>query len=216
MNKLLMVAGAGILMLAGFFVATSLYQDKQTEKANANSEGNIALLNREHSPRLGNPNAKVILVEFFDPGCETCKAFHPLVKQIMEENPGKIQLVMRYAPFHKGSDYVSAILEGAREQNKFWEALEATYAAQDVWASHGNPQPNLLWMQLGNVGLDFKQLEKDMKNEKILKNLNQDIADLQQLNIRRTPSFFVNGKPLVEFGISQLKDLIESEIKIVY
>ena len=35
-----------------------------------------------------------------------------------------VGLVLRYAPFHEGSDKVVAILEAARRQSKFWETLE--------------------------------------------------------------------------------------------
>lgn len=216
MKKILIVAGTGVLLLAGFFIAMSLYQKEQDKEIEAMAQQNMVLLDRAHSPRQGDPEAKVMIVEFFDPGCETCKAFHPFVKRLMDENPGKIQLVMRYAPFHKGSDYVSAILEAARGQNKFWDTLEATYAAQDIWASHTNPQPKRLWMQLGSVGLDLEQIQKDMQSEQVINNINQDISDLKTLNVTKTPSFFVNGKPLIDFGYGQLKYLVESEVRKAY
>ncbi len=216
MKKILIVAATGVLLLAGFFIAMSLYQNEQAKEIEAKAQQNMAQLDRAHSPRQGDPEAKVVIVEFFDPGCEACKAFHPFVKRLMDENPGKIQLVMRYAPFHKGSDYVAAILEAARAQNKFWETLEATYAAQDIWASHTNPQPKRLWMQLGSVGLDLEQIQKDMQNEQVINNINQDISDLKTLSVTKTPSFYVNGKPLIDFGYGQLRHLVESEVKKVY
>lgn len=57
-----------------------------------------------------------------------------MVKQLMAEHPNRIQLVMRYAPFHKGSNKVVAILEAARRQGKFWQALDALFNSQS--ASH--------------------------------------------------------------------------------
>ena len=176
----------------------------------------IEILERSHSPRKGPATAKVTIVEYFDPACETCAAFHPFVMQLMEENPGKIQVIMRYAPFHKGSDYVIALLEATRAQGKYWETLEAAYASQQVWASHHDPQPQKLWMQLSTVGLDFSKAEQDMQSEQTIRNINQDIIDLKALKVSKTPSFFVNGKPLVEFGSDQLRTLIEEEIRRVY
>jgi len=216
MKKILIVAGTGVLLLAGFFVAVLLYQNEQDKEMEAMAKQNMALLDRAHSPRQGDPEAKVVIVEFFDPGCEACKAFHPFVKRLMDENPGNIQLVMRYAPFHNGSDYVAAILEAAREQNKFWETLEATYTAQEIWASHTNPQPKRLWMQLGSVGLDLNRVQKDMQSERVINNINQDISDLKMLGVTKTPSFYVNGKPLIDFGYGQLRHLVESEVRKAY
>jgi protein-disulfide isomerase len=155
-------------------------------------------------------------VEFFDPACETCKAFHPFVKHLMSSNPGKIRLVVRYTPFHKGSDYVVKLLEAARLQNKFWETLEATYASQPAWASHGNPQPERLWSLLSSVGLDQKRARHDMQSQTIAKHIQQDMADAQQLQVTKTPGFFVNGKPLVRFGYEQLQQLVDTEIRSNY
>ncbi len=46
--------------------------------------------------------------------------------------------------------------------------------------------------------------------------MEQDLADAKTLNVQKTPGFFVNGKPLQEFGSRQLQVLIESEIKAIY
>lgn len=69
---------------------------------------------RLHSPALGRADAPVVIVEFLDPACGTCRDFYPFVKQMMAANPEKIRLVLRYAPFHQGSDRVVAMLEAAR------------------------------------------------------------------------------------------------------
>jgi hypothetical protein len=37
---------------------------------------------------------------------------------------GQVRLVVRYAPLHHGSDTAVKILEAARQQGKYWEALE--------------------------------------------------------------------------------------------
>ncbi|NMG42229.1 thioredoxin domain-containing protein [Aromatoleum toluvorans] len=34
-----------------------------------------------HSPTLGKADAPVVIVEFLDPACETCRAFYPRVKE---------------------------------------------------------------------------------------------------------------------------------------
>jgi hypothetical protein len=34
-------------------------------------------------------------------------------------------------------------------------------------------------------------------------------------NVRQTPTFFVNGRPLTEFGPQQLADLVLSEVERV-
>ncbi|MCX7158705.1 MAG: thioredoxin domain-containing protein, partial [Proteobacteria bacterium] len=140
-KALLLAVGASLLM--AFVLGTLLLKSEKVplEPAARNS----ANLVRMHSPTLGNADAPVVIVEFLDPACETCKSFYPVVKKMIADNPGRIRLVLRYAPFHKGSDKVVAMLEGARKQGKFWPALEALLATQADWAPHHTAQPDLAW-----------------------------------------------------------------------
>ena len=133
-----------------------------------------------------------VIVEFFDPGCETCRAFAEPVKGFLSAHPGKIRLVKRYAPFHQGSDKVVQILEAARLQGKYWETLDVMFERQPIWASHHDPQPEAIWQFLPSVdGLDVDRLRKDMNDPKVIEIVKQDIADARALSVRKTPSFFV-------------------------
>ena len=55
-----------------------------------------------------------------------------------------------------------------------------------------------------------------MNDPEIDKLIKQDLADAKTLNVRKTPGFFVNGKPLERFGRKQLQELVESKIKENY
>ncbi|MBU0480710.1 MAG: DsbA family protein [Proteobacteria bacterium] len=165
---------------------------------------------------MGSDGAKVYLIEFMDPACETCAAFSPYIKKMMEAYAGKIKLVLRYAPFHDGADYFVTILEAAKKQGKYWETLEVMYKSQPYWASHSNPQPQKIWQFLPKAGLDIEQLRKDMNDPAIQKLIQQDLDDAKKLDVRKTPGFFVNGKPLQTFGYQQLLELVQSELRAQY
>lgn len=199
-----------------FVFGSHLYQQAQIKKYGFMATNNASVFVRQHSQTLGSDNAKVHLVKFTDPGCEACSAFHPFVKQLMAVNPGKIKLVVRYAPFHHGADLMVKILEAARKQGKYWETLEIMYQTQSHWASHANPQPQLIWKFLPQAGLDLEQIKTDMNDPAIAEILEQDVADAKALEVRKTPGFFVNGKPLTVFGRQQLQQLVESEIGTHY
>lgn len=216
MKKQTKVPVVGALILIVFAVAVVIYNDQQSKQLGETATKNASLLIRDYSPTVGNSNAKVTIVEFFDPACETCKAFYPFVKQMMAANPGRIKLVMRYLPLHNRSDYVAKLLEAARLQNKFWETLEATYNAQPTWASHTNSQPERLWMLLGGIGLDLNKAKQDMQTPGVTQRVEQDLADARQLGVSKTPGFFVNGQPLIRFGYEQLQQLVDSEIRKNY
>ncbi len=205
-----------LLLVLGFLFASSYYEGEQAEKYGFMARENASLFVREHSQTLGSDDAKVYLVEFMDPACETCAAFSPFVKQIMSAYPGKIKLVLRYAPFHDGADYFVKILEAARMQGKYWETLDVLYKSQPYWASHHNPQPQRAWQFIPQAGVDPSRIQKDMNDPAIAKIIEQDLADAKALNVQKTPGFFVNGIPLQTFGYQQLQDLILSEIRANY
>ncbi|MBU1979035.1 MAG: DsbA family protein, partial [Gammaproteobacteria bacterium] len=106
-HKTLFIVALVALLLA-FVVGTLLYTIQKEDQSVQLAEANSAALVRMHSPTLGKLDAPVVIVEFLDPACETCRDFYPLVKEMMAANPGRIRLVLRYAPFHNGSDKVVA------------------------------------------------------------------------------------------------------------
>lgn len=214
--KYVLVGLTCVFLVLAFIGGSAYYKGLQVEKYGFMAEDNAELFVRDHSPTLGSEDAKVYLVEFMDPACETCAAFAPFVKQIMDANPGKIKLILRYAPFHDGADNFVKILEAARLQGKYWETLDAMFKTQHIWASHHNYQPERLWEILPRVGLDVERLKNDMHSPEIAKIIDQDMADVKALNVQKTPGYFVNGKPLQTFGYKQLYHLIKTELDLRY
>ena len=216
MMKYVLFGSACVVLVLGFVLGSSYYKGQQAEKYGFLAQKNAELFVRDHSPTRGSDDAKVFLVEFMDPACETCAAFAPFVKKIMDANPGKIKLVVRYAPFHDGADNFVKILEAARMQGKYWETLDVMFQTQGIWASHHNYQPQRLWEVLPKAGVDIEQIRKDMHSPAIAKIIEQDMADVKALNVKKTPGYFVNGRPLQNFGSRQLYELIQSELKVQY
>jgi protein-disulfide isomerase len=205
-----------VVLALAFVVGSNYYKEQQVKKYGFMAAENRELFIRDHSCTLGSDDAKVFLVEFMDPACETCAAFAPFVKQIMAANPGKIKLVLRYAPFHEGADNFVKIVEAAGKQGKYWETLDLMFKTQGIWASHGNWQPEKLWELLPRAGVDVEQIRKDMHDPAIAKIIEQDMADVKALNVQKTPGYFVNGKPLQTFGYRQLQQLIQNELRLQY
>lgn len=201
-----------VALLVVFAGGAFYYKAQQQDAAKALADANRAALMRMHSPTLGPADAPVVIVEFLDPACETCSAFYPLVKGMMASNPEQIRLVLRYAPFHNGSDKVVAVLEAARKQGKLWPALEALLVTQADWSPHHTPQVSRVWKHLEGLGLDFDQMAIDINAPEITRIIEQDLADAKTLNVTKTPEFFVNGKPLPSFGYRQLQQLVDDAL----
>jgi protein-disulfide isomerase len=151
-------------------------------------------------------------VEFFDPACETCRAFYPIVKNLMAQHPDALRLVVRYAPFHQGSDKIVKLLEASKLQGKYWDVLEMLLATQPQWADHGNPNLDIAFEAAAAVGLDMPKALADAQTPAIDAVLKQDIEDLTALEVTKTPTFYVNGRVLPSFGEAQLKALVAEEV----
>ncbi len=200
-----------VAILAAVIAAVMAYdRHNRAGQAAAPDAGELV---RPYSPVIGPVEAPVTIVEFFDPSCEACRTFYPVVKQILAMFPGDVRLVMRYTPFHQGSDEAVRILEAARLQALFEPVLEALLARQPEWAAHGAPDLTLAWDIAGAAGLDLARARADAAIPAIDAVLNGDLADAQSAGVTQTPTFFVNGKPLPSFGAQQLLDLVASEVE---
>lgn len=167
---------------------------------------------REYSVSIGPDNAKVTLVEFFDPACEACRAFYPFVKEILARHTEDVRLVLRYAAFHQGSDTVIRLLEIAREQDVFLPVLEALLKDQHTWASHHKPNIDKAWELAEQAGLNVTDAKSKIESVRLNRILQQENDDIRALKIRQTPTFFVNKKPLKNFGGQELYQLILAEL----
>lgn len=215
MNKQWIVVASVVAVVVAFIAGAVVFKGRETQQVSQAAQSNSEALVRASSPVFGNPAAKVTIVEFFDPACETCRAFYPLVKTIVNSSFGQVRLVVRHAPLHQGSDTAVKILEAARLQGQYWPAVERALAGQPQWAAHGNARPELIWDLIADLGLDMAKARSDADSPAVAQLLAQDIADMKALKVDRTPGFFVNGTPLRDFGEAQLRALVDQEIKKV-
>lgn len=204
-----LILGSSVLMLViAFALGAYIFNQSKEQKTAAQAIENFELFVRPHSPSKGPDDAKVILVEFLDPECESCRRFHPFVKDLVAQYPNDIKYVLRYTPFHRNSKFAIAILESARQQGKFWETLDILFENQPKWGGHHNPQPELIWNYLPVVGVDTAKVREYKNNPEIKKIIDQDVADAVTLEVRQTPTFFINGKKLQNFGFQGLRDAV--------
>ena len=197
------LVGVALLLVAFLLPAAAQQVDRTT-------------LVRFHSPSLGAAGAKVEIVEFFDPACEACRAFHPFVKELLERNPGRVRLAIRYAPFHRGADQVVRLLEASRRQGKYAQTLDALVASQPRWAVNHVARLDLALKAVEGLGLQMDRLKADMAGPELGNLIKQDLQDAVALNVTGTPSFFVNGRALTTLGYDELRAMVAQAIRDSY
>ena len=210
------VVGSVVALLFALVVATSCSKSEDTQSAQPQAAARQAALASDHSPALGDPGARVHIVEFLDPACGTCAVFFPMVKQWLAQEPDKIRLSIRHVAFHSGSEYAVRLLEASRKQDKYWQTLEALLASQHQWVMNHVVQPDRVVPAIAGLGLNIDQLLADMHAAEVTQRIEQDSSDAVVLKVSATPEYFVNGRPLPSFGQQQLLSLIREELQKAY
>ena len=211
-NKKL-VLGTLVILVLLFVGLGYFYKNNETKKKEVATLNKGSSLVRDHSIKFGENKKNISIVEFLDPECESCALFHPIMRKVYKEYHQDVQLVVRYMTNHKNSKFAIRILEASRVQNKYAEVLSVIFEKQPIWAEHNNEKPELLWEFLAQIPeLDINKLKEDSKNQKIDEIMDMDMADARELNVRGTPTIFVNEKRLSVLSQKDLFDLVEAEI----
>lgn len=223
-KEFVILAGVIVLVIVAFIVGSNYYKRTiQNERKAVNTATNTApagQLVRPDSPTLGPADAKVTLVEFYDPECEACAQFGPIVKKFLKEYDGRLRLVARYMPLHPNSMTAATFIEAAAEQGKYWEAQALLFEKQPEWGEkHGEPDAkatpiNVLFDGYAKqLGLDLSKARAAIEARSFDAKIAQDKKDGQNLGVRKTPTFFVNGRELMRFSEAELRQLIDEELK---
>lgn len=204
------------LVFISLFVVTALFIGAIYfyKGSTSNNRVNIdEILLKDYSYKKGENKKNIVVVEFMDPQCGSCAAFHPLLKKLYKEYSDDILIVTKYLANHKNSKVVIEMLEASREQNLYDEVLDIIFEKLPLWSQPNNEKPELLWELLKEVsGLDIMKLKTDMVNPKISEIIKQDKADAIALNVTGTPTIFINGVELASLSEKALFDLVEKDI----
>ena len=214
------VAAAGI---GTMYYRSSVESERiaATNVNNAKAKPNAALLARPDSPSIGPADAKVTVVEFYDPECESCAEFAPIVKRVLADYNGRIRYVARFMPLHPNSLTAATFICAAGEQGKYWEAMELLFEKQPEWGTKHGPQPSvnpnaptlnqLFDKYARELDLDLPKAAQAVNDRRFQPRIDQDKGDGQALGVRRTPTFLINGRELTKFGEQGLRELIDLE-----
>jgi protein-disulfide isomerase len=169
---------------------------------------------------LGDPKAKVTLVEFGDLQCPVCEEFSTqvapdLISQVVK--PGDAKYDFRQFTII-GPDSVTAAKAAlaAGEQGRYWNFIELFYRNQGVENS-GYVTDDFLENVAKGAGVpDLAKWNKDRDSSKVADELKKVQSQAQTFGFSATPSFLVDGpkgqKPVGSgvLTLSQLQSAIKS------
>lgn len=158
--------------------------------------GGVSLAGIGHD--TGSTKAKVFVVEFADFGCGYCARWnvetHPKVDSA-HIRPGLVRFKM--VPFVTGmfrnSRDVAEASECAAEQGAFWKMHDLLYAKRKEWMASTDIK-SLINKYVTQLKLQPAPFARCMMNPETKRRIQRHDAIAQQLAIRGTPTFFVNGR----------------------
>lgn len=148
----------------------------------------------------GEVDAPVVLIAYSEFQCPFCGKFARDTAPTLDEKyveDGMLRIEWRDFPY-LGQESTTAALAGraAAAQGRFWEFHDAMYADQ-LPPNSGNLDEQYVEAIAGEVGLDVEQFRTDMKSDSAQQLVATDFQEGQSSGITGTPSFLINGTPVV-------------------
>ncbi|MEO6775078.1 MAG: thioredoxin domain-containing protein [Kofleriaceae bacterium] len=139
------------------------------------------------APHEGPEDAPVKLIEFFDYQCPHCKAFKPLLDQVMKDEAGKVVEYFMMFPLekHEGSKSASQAALAANAQGKFKEMNDLLFEkSPDHDRAHVTEYAK-------SLGLDMQKFDTDYTNAQA--QAESDVAQGEKAGVDSTPTLFFNN-----------------------
>jgi protein-disulfide isomerase len=162
---------------------------------------------------MGNPDAKVKVVEFADFQCPYCQYYEQKIEPTIISqyvDTGKIYYTISPMAF-VGQESIDGALAAycANDQNKFWEYRSIMFANLSGENVGSYTQGNLVAFAK-SLGLDVTTFNSCLTSAKHQSDIDAAAAYASNNGINSTPSFLVNGKKVD--GMDQLQAAIDAAL----
>jgi len=162
------------------------------------------------SPIRGNPDAPVTILEFADFQCRFCAESAPLLKTVLEKHGDDVRLVYKHFPlsFHDQARAAARAALAAEGQNRFWEMHDVLFENSQNLSADSFPR------LAEEIGLDVDLFRKsyELNREAQVQRINSDYALGLRLDVRGTPTLFVNGRKVRNRTLQEISARINEEL----
>ena len=195
MNKKGILVGIIISIVITSVIVVYSSSSVETENLDVRTHGMISTT--MGSSILGNPSAKITIVEFGDYQCHQCYNWFHNTKPTVFQNyvdTGKINFVfMDLAFLGKDSPKAAQASYCAEDQGKYWEYHNQLYTAQESQIDNGWANSQRLKVFAFSLGLDMELFDSCLDSGKYAKRVLYNIAEAKKLGANGTPTFFIIG-----------------------
>ena len=159
----------------------------------------------------GPASAPVTVIEYGDFECPSCVQAHGAIAIMLAHFANQVRFVFRHFPLrevHPHAELAAEASEAAAAQGRFWPM-------HDMLMAHSpHLKPKHLLDYAGQLRLDIARYENEMKDHVYLQRVQEHVHSGQQLGVRATPAFYVNGVFIdVSFGLQHLQASIDQALQ---
>lgn len=162
----------------------------------------------------GSGTPKVTLVEYSDFQCPACGYYHPIIEEVFAKNTNELAFTYRHFPLpqHKNAPAAAYATEAAGAQGKFWEMHQMIFDNQAEWSESYTAEA-IFEGYATELKLDMANYKATRDSQATKDNVAHDIETGKASGVTSTPSFYINGKKIVNPKSSaELNALIKDAI----
>lgn len=159
---------------------------------------------------LGNPAASIRVVEYTDYECPACREAQSMIKSLLQSYGGAVAVDVKHFPLrtiHRYAGDAAEAAECANDQGKFAEYHDYLYEHQEQL------DRQFLTTAAGAVGLDQNAFSACMASHAKLYVVKQDEAEVANLKLDHTPTFFLDGQEIQNW--TQIPQLVQQKLDAV-
>jgi protein-disulfide isomerase len=175
---------------------------------------NIAKMQTANAPVLGDPQAPITLVEYSDFECPVCRNLHDALRGLLPNYP-QVKVIFKDFPIDAIHPWArTAALAGrcAYQQNPkaFWKVYDLIYDNQEL-VSAANAWDKMLDFA-GRAGLKKDAFKSCLASPQAAGELDASLANGKLLEVRATPTVFVNGRRVASADPHTIQQYIDFEV----
>jgi len=175
---------------------------------------NTSKLDLSKSPVLGDPKATVTIVEFADFECPVCRNLHDALRGLLPNYP-QVKLIFKDFPLDALHPWArTASLAGRctyqQDPAAFWKFYDFIYDKQDL-ISAANVYDKVLDFA-GQASLNQDAFKACLASPQATAEVDASVANGNLLEVRSTPTLFVNGRRIVGADPHGIQQYIDYEL----
>lgn len=146
---------------------------------------------------IGNPEAKLKIIEFIDFTCRECAQGNRILSEYLSRFRDQMYLSVRFFPLRDRYSRETALrAECAARQGKYWDFHHRLYDEQHRWKLM--PEAEVYFETMGEkAGLDIVSWNACLQDQEAKASVEKDHLLGETHGVHSTPTYFVDGKMVV-------------------